>query len=241
MAGIEPTCRVCGVSIELREGRGRRRIFCSPACGRVARGPSSRPRPKKITGTCEVCGSAFLTRNSLTRTCGASCGVALAHRLRSETLKKRRERNCKHCGGVFMKRSISGSAAKAGRAEGIYCSPKCRDDAQRKFSSSKEAQLSHKHARRARLVSAFVERVDALVVFRRDDWVCHLCGEKTIPSLRGRVHPKAPQLDHIVPIVAGGAHSYKNTACACLQCNLSKGSKLVPSGAFRQPALASVE
>jgi len=35
----------------------------------------------------------------------------------------------------------------------------------------------------------------------------------------------APELDHIVPIAAGGSHTYSNVACACKKCNIKKSSK----------------
>jgi 5-methylcytosine-specific restriction endonuclease McrA len=39
----------------------------------------------------------------------------------------------------------------------------------------------------------------------------------------------APELDHIIPLSAGGAHTLDNVACAHRSCNLEKGDTL-PAG-----------
>lgn len=59
-------------------------------------------------------------------------------------------------------------------------------------------------------------------VFERDGYRCQLCGTKTLKAKRGSYHPKAPELDHIVPLAQGGEHSYRNTQCACRACNVAK-------------------
>jgi 5-methylcytosine-specific restriction endonuclease McrA len=72
------------------------------------------------------------------------------------------------------------------------------------------------------LRGATVELVDPIKVFERDGWRCQLCMRKTPARLRGSYDPRAPELDHIVPISKGGAHSYINTQCACRECNGKK-------------------
>ena len=37
-------------------------------------------------------------------------------------------------------------------------------------------------------------------------------------------HPHSATLDHIVPLAAGGAHSYANVQCAHFICNSVKGA-----------------
>src|SRR6185369_6572415 len=44
-------------------------------------------------------------------------------------------------------------------------------------------------------------------VFDRDGWRCHLCGQPTNKSAVVP-HPKAPTLDHVIPLSAGGDHTY---------------------------------
>ena len=64
----------------------------------------------------------------------------------------------------------------------------------------------------------------SLKVLARDNWTCQLCGEPTPKSLRGTCDPRAPELDHILPIAAGGAHVPENCQCACRECNGAKGA-----------------
>jgi 5-methylcytosine-specific restriction endonuclease McrA len=66
------------------------------------------------------------------------------------------------------------------------------------------------------------------IVFARDKWRCQLCKVRTPKRLRGTTHPRAPELDHIVPIAAGGDHTWNNVQCACRKCNGEKGS--APAG-----------
>jgi 5-methylcytosine-specific restriction endonuclease McrA len=64
-------------------------------------------------------------------------------------------------------------------------------------------------------------------VFARDGWLCHICGGRTDKARRGTYHPNAPELDHIVPLAKGGAHSYANTACAHRKCNAAKSDTIM--------------
>ncbi|WP_369598523.1 HNH endonuclease [Sinorhizobium meliloti] len=76
------------------------------------------------------------------------------------------------------------------------------------------------------LRAAYVERVDPIKVFDRDKWKCQICGVKTPRKLRGTMDDRAPELDHVMPLSLGGAHSYMNTQCACRKCNREKSDTL---------------
>lgn len=78
---------------------------------------------------------------------------------------------------------------------------------------------------------AFVERVHRSVVFKRCDGTCHMCGEK--------VDPNCWHLDHVLPLVRGGQHSYANTAVACPSCNMQRGSKTMDEWLASLPERAS--
>lgn len=76
-----------------------------------------------------------------------------------------------------------------------------------------------RQTRRARLVKAFVEVVDPLVVFERDGGICGIC--------RGSVEPESDwHVDHIVPLAKGGKHAYANVQLAHGRCNRSKGARI---------------
>jgi len=73
-------------------------------------------------------------------------------------------------------------------------------------------------SRRARKCLAFIEIVDPLIIYVRDKGVCGICHR--------RVSCEAFHVDHIVPLVKGGKHSYENTQLTHPRCNLLKGIKI---------------
>lgn len=96
------------------------------------------------------------------------------------------------------------------RRDARYCSELCR----------KRAEISRSSTRRRVLVEErFVEHVDRAVVFQRDAGVCGLCGE--------RVDPTDFHVDHIVPLSAGGEHSYANSQVSHPRCNRTKGAAVL--------------
>ncbi len=72
--------------------------------------------------------------------------------------------------------------------------------------------------RRARMKAQFKEPVDRRVVYERGAGVCGIC--------RNPVAADAFAVDHIIPIAAGGEHSYANTQPAHPRCNSKKGDKV---------------
>jgi 5-methylcytosine-specific restriction endonuclease McrA len=76
----------------------------------------------------------------------------------------------------------------------------------------------HASARRARLREVFVEHVHPLVVLEMDDGVCGICGED--------VDPFNFEVDHIIPLIKGGEHSYANTQLAHKSCNSRKRDRI---------------
>jgi hypothetical protein len=81
--------------------------------------------------------------------------------------------------------------------------------------------LARKHDAKRRAVekACFVEAVDPRVVFERDRGICGICHTAVDPMSRWHV-------DHIVPIMRGGVHSYANVQLAHPRCNRMKGAKI---------------
>lgn len=90
---------------------------------------------------------------------------------------------------------------------------------------NKEKVASYQQKRRALEAEAFVEYVDHLTVFERDNWTCHICGELIDPNAGGNDVMKA-SLDHVVPLNKGGEHSYDNCKASHLSCNAAKRDSL---------------
>ncbi len=167
-------------------------------------GPEPAPDPMP---PCEICGYPVIRRNA--KTCHSqACKRALY--LRQVIANSDRDyspRPCKECGEVFT--------PEYGDMRQAYCSTTCSDKRNGRIAKAK---------RRARLRGATIESVDPFAVFRRDGWHCKLCGVLTPKQLRGTTNAAAPEVDHIVPLSIGGAHSYANTQCLCRKCNQAKGA-----------------
>ncbi len=69
------------------------------------------------------------------------------------------------------------------------------------------------------------EDIVHVVVFERDEWMCHLCGEAIDPRLRGDNWMRAT-IDHIIDLCAGGTHTYDNVRAAHWLCNMRKAGNL---------------
>ncbi len=227
MAEITSTCSQCGAQFTYkRRGPGRSRATCSEACRttrantqtalskeRLALGlrrnrPSAakgRPKQKKNAVDCAHCGAAFRTYrlrdegNFCTKKCRDAFFQSKATR---ELHADIGTRSCGGCGESFQPRQRGG----------VYCSERCR-------------RVVDNQTRNARRHRADVrECVSPRAVFERDGWRCQLCGVRVHKSKRGSTHPRAPELDHILPLSKGGDHTYRNTQCACRACNSSKGA-----------------
>ena len=70
--------------------------------------------------------------------------------------------------------------------------------------------------RRARKLDQFIEDVDPMVVYARDEGLCGICGT----TIYGDFH-----VDHVIPLSKGGEHSYANTQAAHPECNLRKAAR----------------
>ncbi|WP_227979969.1 HNH endonuclease [Nocardia spumae] len=57
----------------------------------------------------------------------------------------------------------------------------------------------------------------------RDGYRCHICRRNTDRS-KVVPHPKAPTIDHLIPLSLGGTHEPANVATACFLCNSRKGA-----------------
>jgi hypothetical protein len=222
-------CIRCGVQIPT--GSGYMRLYCTEECRRGR--------------TCEVCGKGYTTQYKLQRTCSRACGWKIRERPEPKlkvTLIK--YGCCIVCRGPITSRGKSvvkycikhtGYQPTSGPRT-VLCvdcgssfqvvilpsgRPRKRCEACRP--RAKRALKSKQGARRRSLV-AVAERVDPLYVFSRDGWRCGIC-HKLVAKDKKVPHPKAPTLDHIVPLALGGDHTAANLQCAHFICNSSKGAR----------------
>lgn len=216
-------CLRCGEPIEHLAIRGRRRRFCSEVCRVMAKADSPPPpRPAVVYDkTCSHCGGAFQTSGKATVYCSTRCSALRQGIERRAASIARRTRPCEQCGELFVRHRRGGATYRKGVNEGRFCSRACYGLASRisadQLTTTNVAKLRRIHLKRDG------EPVHAQAVFARDGWRCYLCGEPTPEELRGSHHQRAPELDHIVPLARGGAHTAANTACCCRGCNGLKG------------------
>ena len=104
------------------------------------------------------------------------------------------------------------------------CSVACSNKTRAIYTDQVARWRAGSHKRRAAVRSDEYERFDAIKVFERDGWRCHLCGKKTLKSKRGTKHDLAPELEHITSLKDGGGHTLRNVACSCRKCNAVKNS-----------------
>lgn len=217
VCNTDHTCSGCGGTFKPRSSD--RTTFCSRQCAfaertRLARGPSPYVPAPSVWRRCLSCDQSFEARRGAV-TCSADCR---SERARTEARRwaiktdgvDREPRPCAECGVEF--------APAYGHKARRYCSAACGRKAVKRT-----ARITGKARKRA----ATVESVNPTRVFMRDGWLCHLCGGKTLKAKRGTYHPKAPELDHIVPLAKGGEHSYRNTACAHRKCNADKSDTIM--------------
>lgn len=196
-----PTCRPLGYTdtwCELCGNRtAKRQRFCSRQCATIAAKPSC-----DVAYTdCAGCGRTFThdARQPRSR-CTAGCRPAKATPARFHTGP------CPRCGTTVTTDRLAGY-----NAANRYCSKHC---------AAKDA----KSRRRARKRGAHTEPVYRRRIFERDGWRCQLCRRKVDPT-KEVPHPRAPTIDHIVPLAAGGTHEPANVQTACFLCNCVKGDR----------------
>lgn len=189
--------------------------FCCMQCMKDA---AAAKRPAKVdvflSKPCTVCNAAFVGRASKTR-CSKACDLAHG-RMRTLQFVLARHRQaarvvtCEQCECRF--------SPLYGASHATLCVP-CAEE------RARVAKRIAKMQRKALTLGVDAERVDPFKVFARDKWRCRLCGVSTPKSKRGTHDDNAPELDHIIPISKGGAHTYLNTQCACRRCNNKKSDK----------------
>lgn len=233
----ERSCLRCGRLFQ--RARGAPGYFCSRGCAADAqriygdpveakRAEHARARDRKgipapTTVRCP-CGITFMQRSHVDRyhsdDCRREANQQAARRSAiSSDVRDRSARPCRNCGKAF--------APAYGEKNRIFCSRRC----------GVVHRVRVKQAsRRAKELGLLCESgLDPFDQFERDGWRCYICGEPTPRRLRGTRHPRAPELDHVIPLASGGDHAAGNVACACRACNFKKGSGDVEQPGYLMP------
>lgn len=239
---MKKLCLQCGTGFEPKMPWGK---FCNSKC----QGKYRRDHPSYPPCICKNCGKEFIPKASdrisyCSRECAfehkkakpnrtgiiinhCDCGVIIkpkqkycdecrkeSERIRvKETAKQKHTANikfktCKQCGTVFI--------PEYGAKRRYFCSDICL----RKY-----GRKQGKRKRKAVLKQVKHVAYNDMYIFKRDKWICQLCGKKVNPKWVGN-HPLAPTIDHIIPISLGGADAPYNVQLAHRDCNKIKSNRL---------------
>lgn len=187
-------------------------------------------RHPKCRSTCIVCGTTWDAARSDAKICSDDCRAAeyaqrpdqttaarqaprperWSRRARARAALRKAVRGTQGCRWVAGKCERCGQhfVSALGPDIGRYCSDACK-------------RRARNSRRRSRVRGAQHERYSRHAIFERDRWRCHICQRKT---LRTKVvpHPRAPVVDHLIPLAEGGADTAANVATACFLCNSTK-------------------
>lgn len=193
----EIECEGCGRRATVHQ-RGQR--FCSLVCSSRVNGPRARARSAELAREARVAKFAIEVYTG-----PKNIAPPIVHTKGSGRLTCGA---CRVCDAWFIDSDAN-----------ITCSDECRDIHRR------QRKRIQQDRRRARKRDAYVADVYRREVFELDDYVCHLCDEPTDP---GQVvpHPRAPTIDHVIPLANGGTHEPANCRTACFICNARKSNRV---------------
>lgn len=214
-------CAWCGEPAALGKN-GRVRKYCSDLCKERWKWYRRKNDPMRAAHDKQArferyCQKVGVDVPEETKRC-LSCGEALKRQIGSDRFCMKPE--CRKARlGFLPPCSVEGCERPA--SQGDLCTTHY---ASRWRAANRDRARMISHNRRARERDAWVEDVDPGVVFERDGWMCHLCGER-IPQGLTYPHPLYPTIDHLVPLAIGGEHSYANVAAAHNRCNAVKAHR----------------
>lgn len=235
-------CKYCDGKIP----EGRQSEFCHTECGKLFRKGYKSVRPRgSASSVCARCGLEFLHTHAKQKFCTKQCYRLAIRKVRLcsicgiEVLKHGSakqiasatqcspECRAKHKAALKHKKSIENfgpprtcrwcgiTFGYSKQAYAGWCSKSCQSEYMKDY----RRRLGHE--RRARQREVTIEAFSPAYILKRDKYVCQACGKKTKPKEKP-THPLYPNVDHIVPLAAGGEHSKKNCRCVCASCNSQK-------------------
>lgn len=131
-----------------------------------------------------------------------------------------RQMPCKRCGQPATAKGSNSSATCL----------KCQQQAKAEAKRRAKQKYGRNHRQRARHHGVKYVAFPVRDIYERDGYRCQLCGKAVLPKAAyrkrdGKIHPRSPTIDHIVPMCRGGNHEPDNCQTACFQCNTIKSDR----------------
>lgn len=215
-------CQYCGKPF-WRENAFRMK-YCGEDCRKAALKELHPPKPPKekrvYIRKCNCCGNTFETEYANQVYCSKECSYEGNLRLKRKQWAagyKPKTIICKECNTPFT--------TECGDTHSVFCCQSCADKSERRrehmTERHKEYMAGCKERRKKQISEGFVEEVPYDDIYTRDGGICQICG---LP-----VHPVKNvddnwdgTIDHIIPLSAGGEHSFANCQLAHRICNSLK-------------------
>ena len=115
-------------------------------------------------------------------------------------------------------KEVENARARRYHAENI---DKLRPTRQAWTKANMQVAIEYTRRRRVRIKGSSVEPFDVRVIYRRDRFLCHICGTD--------IQPSEVSLDHLIPVSLGGPHTYWNVSAAHRRCNSRRGAGRLPA------------
>lgn len=198
----DATCTTCGTAFPAKRVDAK---YCSDKCRdsrprseRKQQPWSERKRPRSYRGrVCEACGELYDATWKGQRTCSRACGARI--------------REARHAEVVRL--CACGTTLTRGRFKCDSCL----------LLSRKRRKERDKRRRRAAKRGARSEPYTLAEIAARDRNMCQLC-KKRVAMTKTVPDPKAPVIDHVLPLACGGDDTRANVQLAHFLCNSIKSA-----------------
>ena len=228
------------------KSRGSVRIYCSRQCNATAQ------RLRGRHNVCFRCRSTFTAVTRNVKYCSVECRRHAFNEARAATwrAKSQSPRECEWCFARFtgyMASQAKFCSESCRHAMSTHVGIQHHRDRcdipwkpcegcgeigsfyhHRKFCDDCRAERRRGHWRRKNAVRRGAkmkgEKFTLEEVGDRDGWRCHLCSKRVNPTI-ANPDPRAPTIDHLIPVAAGGVDELSNVALAHRSCNCSRGAK----------------
>lgn len=197
----EKLCVECGKPFKAWKPKQR---CCSRECADKTRNESLRLPPRYDlnailwwSASCRLCAKSFPVNRHGRLYCSDSC----AWKWYSLGETAHDVLTCVECGDTWVRWT--------GNGKRNFCTTKCGQRHQARVTKRKRSKRIRTCAKR--------ESISLPHLAERDGWRCHLCG--------GKVSRDTWSMDHLIPLSAGGDHTYANVALAHHRCNTLRGAR----------------